>query len=143
MNGDFDSAARAADFDVQAAWMRRFQADAESNLRAFAMRLHEAMPDRVTIRESKGLFARTAKTTGVTAATNNGFGKALYTISTATTRTTTTGQAGRGAAASTTTAPTTFTTYGQLRNPSFVTVISEDMPVVRYAPAAVHNDIKR
>lgn len=54
------------DFDMQAAWLRRFTADAESNLRAFALRLHEAMPDRVTIHESKGLFSRSAKTTGVT-----------------------------------------------------------------------------
>jgi hypothetical protein len=53
------------DFDVQAAWWRRFQSDAESNLRAFALRLKEAMPERVTIRESKGLFSRNAKTTGV------------------------------------------------------------------------------
>ena len=54
------------DFDVQAAWWRRFQSDAESNLRAFALRLKEAMPERVTIQESKGLFSRNAKTTGVT-----------------------------------------------------------------------------
>jgi hypothetical protein len=54
------------DFDMQAAWLRRFKADAESNLRAFALRLHEAMPELVTIQESKGLFARHAKTTGVT-----------------------------------------------------------------------------
>jgi hypothetical protein len=54
------------DFDVQAAWLRRFQSDAESNLRAFALRLKEAMPELVTIQESKGLFSRNAKTTGVT-----------------------------------------------------------------------------
>jgi hypothetical protein len=54
------------DFDVQAAWWRRFQSDAESNLRAFALRLKEAMPDLVTIQESRGLFSRNAKTTGVT-----------------------------------------------------------------------------
>jgi hypothetical protein len=54
------------DFDVQAAWWRRFQSDAESNLRAFALRLKEAMPELVTIQESKGLFSRNAKTTGVT-----------------------------------------------------------------------------
>lgn len=52
-------------FDMQAAWLRRFNADAESNLGAFALRLREAMPDQVTIHESKGLFARTAKVTGV------------------------------------------------------------------------------
>jgi hypothetical protein len=54
------------DFDVQAAWWRRFQSDAESNLRAFALRLKEAMPELVTIQESKGLFSRNARTTGVT-----------------------------------------------------------------------------
>lgn len=55
----------APDFDTQAAWLRRFTADAEGNLRAFALRLREAMPERVTIHESKGLFARTARLTGV------------------------------------------------------------------------------
>ena len=52
------------DFDMQAAWLRRFQADAESNLRAFALRLKEALPDQVTIHESKPLFGK-PKTTGV------------------------------------------------------------------------------
>ena len=68
MNSDVDNSERTFDFDVQAAWIRHFQADAESNLRAFAMRLHEAMPDRVTIRESRGFFSRQAKITGVTVA---------------------------------------------------------------------------
>ena len=54
------------DFDMQAAWLRRFKSDAESNLRAFALRLHEALPDLVTIQETKGLFSRNAKTVGVT-----------------------------------------------------------------------------
>jgi hypothetical protein len=54
----------SVDFDRDAAWYRRFTSDAESNLRAFALRLYEAMPERVTIHESKPLFAR-AKTTGV------------------------------------------------------------------------------
>ena len=54
------------DFDVQAAWLRRFNADAESNLRAFALLLREALPERVTVHESKGLFSRNVKTTGVT-----------------------------------------------------------------------------
>jgi hypothetical protein len=54
------------DFDMQAAWLRRFKADAESNLKAFALRLKEAMPELVTIHESKGFFAKTARTTGVT-----------------------------------------------------------------------------
>jgi hypothetical protein len=53
------------DFDRDAAWFRRFTSDAESNLRAFALRLHEAMPDRVTIHENKSFFSRTATTTGV------------------------------------------------------------------------------
>lgn len=68
MNGDANPGARAADFDVQAAWMRRFTADAESNLRAFALRLQEAMPERVTLHESKGFFSRQSKITGVTVA---------------------------------------------------------------------------
>ena len=53
-------------FDVQAAWLRRFSADAESNLRAFALMLREALPERVTIHENKSLFSRNVKTTGVT-----------------------------------------------------------------------------
>ncbi|MDE8348373.1 MAG: hypothetical protein POG74_02665 [Acidocella sp.] len=56
----------SVDFDVQAAWLRRFTADAESNLRAFALRLKEAMPELVTISESKGFFSKSAKITGVT-----------------------------------------------------------------------------
>lgn len=58
--------AKQPDFDTQVAWLRRFSTDAESNLRAFALRLREAMPDAVTIHESKGLFARKATTTGIT-----------------------------------------------------------------------------
>jgi hypothetical protein len=53
------------DFDMQTAWLRRFRSDAEGNLRAFALRLKEAMPDQVTVHESKGFFSRTARTTGV------------------------------------------------------------------------------
>ena len=53
------------DFDIQAAWLRRFTADGEGNLRAFALRLREAMPDLVTIHESRGLFQRSGKVTGV------------------------------------------------------------------------------
>lgn len=53
------------DFDTQAAWLRRFTADAESNLRAFALRLREAMPDLVTVHETKNFFARTPRITGV------------------------------------------------------------------------------
>jgi hypothetical protein len=54
------------DFDMQAAWLRRFKADAESNLKAFALRLKEAMPELVTVHESHGFFSGAAKTTGVT-----------------------------------------------------------------------------
>jgi len=54
------------DFDMQAAWLRRFKADAESNLKAFALRLKEAMPELVTVHESRGFFSSAAKTTGVT-----------------------------------------------------------------------------
>ena len=56
----------SVDFDMQAAWLRRFSADAESNLRAFALRLKEAMPERVTIHSSKALFSRRETVTGVT-----------------------------------------------------------------------------
>jgi hypothetical protein len=55
------------DFDMQAAWLRRFQADAESNLTAFALRLKEAMPDLVTVHTAgRGFFSSATKTTGVT-----------------------------------------------------------------------------
>ncbi len=53
------------DFDMQAAWLRRFRSDAESNLKAFALRLKEAMPDLVTIHESKGFFSKSGKIVGV------------------------------------------------------------------------------
>lgn len=55
----------AGNFDIEAAWLRRFQSDAESNLRAFALALREAMPDLVTIEEHKGLFERHGRITGV------------------------------------------------------------------------------
>jgi hypothetical protein len=54
------------DFDRQAAWLRRFKSDAESNLKAFALRLKEAMPELVQIRESRGFFSSNGKVTGVT-----------------------------------------------------------------------------
>lgn len=54
------------DFDMQAAWLRRFKSDAESNLKAFALRLQEAMPELVTVQSSRGFFSRTPRTTGVT-----------------------------------------------------------------------------
>lgn len=53
------------DFDMQAAWLRRFNVDAESNLKAFALRLKEAMPDLVTVHEQRGFFAKSGKITGV------------------------------------------------------------------------------
>jgi hypothetical protein len=52
-------------FDLEAAWLRRFQSDAESNLRAFALTLREAMPELVTVEEHKGLFERHGRITGV------------------------------------------------------------------------------
>lgn len=54
------------DFDLEAAWLRRFSADAEGNLQAFARRLAEALPDCVQLDERKGLFARTGKIVGLT-----------------------------------------------------------------------------
>lgn len=53
------------DFDMQAAWMRRFQADAESNLKAFSLRLKEALPEHVTVLESKPFLWGNPKLTGV------------------------------------------------------------------------------
>ena len=55
--------APSGNFELQAAWLRRFNSDAASNLRAFALFLREAMPDLVTIQESRGLFSG-PKTTG-------------------------------------------------------------------------------
>ena len=55
----------AGNFDIEAAWLRRFQSDAESNLRAFALTLREAMPELVTIEERRGLFERRGRVTGV------------------------------------------------------------------------------
>ena len=52
-------------FDMQAAWLRRFRADVESNLKAFALRLKEAMPEMVTVQESRGLFSKNGRITGV------------------------------------------------------------------------------
>ncbi len=52
------------DYDMQAAWLRRLTSDIESNLGSFALRLKEAMPERVTLLEKKSLFAA-AKLTGV------------------------------------------------------------------------------
>lgn len=55
----------AGNFDIEAAWLRRFQSDAEGNLRAFALALREALPDLVTVEESRGLFERHGRVTGV------------------------------------------------------------------------------
>ena len=54
------------DFDMQAAWHRRFKTDVEGNLKAFALRLKEAMPELVTVHETRGFFSIAAKITGVT-----------------------------------------------------------------------------
>lgn len=45
------------DYDMQAAWLRRVTSDIESNLGSFALRLKEAMPDRVTLLEKKSFFS--------------------------------------------------------------------------------------
>ena len=66
----------AGNFDIEAAWLRRFQSDAESNLKAFALALREAMPDLVTIEEHKGLFERRGRITGVQIA----LGEHLYVL---------------------------------------------------------------
>ncbi len=55
----------AGNFDLEAAWLRRFQSDAQSNLRAFALALREAMPEFVTLEERRGLFERHGTITGV------------------------------------------------------------------------------
>jgi hypothetical protein len=52
------------DYDIQAAWLRRLTSDIESNLGSFALRLKEAMPERVTLLEKKSFFAA-PKLTGV------------------------------------------------------------------------------
>ena len=52
------------DYDIQAAWLRRLTSDIESNLGAFALRLKEAMPERVTLLQKKSFFAA-PKLTGV------------------------------------------------------------------------------
>lgn len=55
----------AGNFDIEAAWLRRFQSDAESNLQALALTLREAMPELVTIEEHRGLFERRGRVTGL------------------------------------------------------------------------------
>lgn len=54
------------DFDLQAAWLRRFTTDAESNLKTLALRLKEAMPELVTVHAAKSFFSSAQKVTGVT-----------------------------------------------------------------------------
>ena len=66
----------AGNFDIEAAWLRRFQSDAESNLRAFALTLREAMPERVTVEERRGLFERRGRVVGVQIA----LGEHLYAL---------------------------------------------------------------
>ena len=67
MNDDTAETPRPIAFDDQAAWLRRFQSDAQSNLKALALRLREAMPEHVTLHEtSQGFFNRTTTITGVT-----------------------------------------------------------------------------
>ncbi|CEG58382.1 hypothetical protein [Legionella fallonii] len=53
------------DFDMQTAWLRRFKSDSESNIKAFSLRLKEALPEQVTIYEKKPLLFGTPKITGV------------------------------------------------------------------------------
>lgn len=55
----------AGSFDMEAAWLRRFESDAEGNLRAFALALREAMPGLVTIEERRGFLGRRGDVTGV------------------------------------------------------------------------------
>jgi hypothetical protein len=55
----------APDFDTEAAWLRRFTADAEGSLGAFALRLREALPNQVRLHESRGFFSRGGRITGV------------------------------------------------------------------------------
>ena len=52
-------------FDLQTAWLRRFTSDAESNLKGFALRLKEALPDHVTLLEKKPFLFGEPKFTGV------------------------------------------------------------------------------
>lgn len=66
MNEVSDNVGRQLAFDDQAAWLRRFQSDAQGNLRALALRLHEAMPERVMLKETRnGIFSRTTTIVGV------------------------------------------------------------------------------
>jgi hypothetical protein len=63
------------DYDVQAAWLRRLTSDIESNLGAFALRLKEAMPERVTLLEKKSFFSA-PKLVGVSVE----IGERIYTL---------------------------------------------------------------
>jgi hypothetical protein len=59
-----NESSQPVDYDIQAAWLRRLTSDIESNLSSFAMRLKEAMPERVNLLEKKSLFSA-PKLTGV------------------------------------------------------------------------------
>jgi hypothetical protein len=54
------------DFDTELAWMRRFEADATGNLRALALRLKEALPQKVNLETRGGFFGRGGAIVGVT-----------------------------------------------------------------------------
>lgn len=55
------------EFDVTAAFLRRFTGNAENSLHAFATRISEALPGAVTLDErSHGLFRKTKKLVGLT-----------------------------------------------------------------------------
>jgi hypothetical protein len=53
------------DFDLQMALLRHFRADAESNIKTFALRLKETLPEQVTVHQKHSLFG-SAHITGVT-----------------------------------------------------------------------------
>jgi hypothetical protein len=63
-----NEATQNSDFDMQTAWLRRFKADAESNVKAFALRLKEALPEHVSVLESRPFLFGSPKTTGVSVA---------------------------------------------------------------------------
>lgn len=58
-------ASKTIDFDMQTAWLRRFNADAESNLNTFALRLKEALAEQVTIHKHKPFWFGAPKITGI------------------------------------------------------------------------------
>lgn len=61
-----DMGAETDDFDVTAAFLRRFQENAENSLHAFATRMAEALPGAVSLDErSTGIFRRTKRLVGL------------------------------------------------------------------------------